>query len=48
MDEFTVSNLVGAILVLAGLYLVLTGAPQVQTAGGSGQYSRTFSTSIRG
>jgi hypothetical protein len=30
--HFTLSNLLGAILVLIGLYLVVTGAPAVQAA----------------
>ena len=30
--EFTLSNLLGAVLVLAGLWLIVTGAPKVTVA----------------
>jgi hypothetical protein len=33
---FTLSNLIGAVIVLVGLYLVVTGAPAVTAAAGDG------------
>jgi hypothetical protein len=36
VENFTLSNLLGAILVLVGLWLVVTGAPQVVTPAGDG------------